>query len=80
LDKGIKAFIGAVCTLSGIILFGFVHLVIGSYLPNMTGWGSPPGKYIGGLNETAGTIPAIIAIILFVIGIAILSKVYKNLE
>lgn len=79
MDKGIKAFIGAVYTVSGIILFGFVHLVVGSYLPNMGGWGIPPGKYIEGLNETAGTIPAIIAIILFVIGIAILSKAYKNL-
>ena len=80
MDKGIKAFIGAVCTVSGIILFGFVHLVVGSYLPNMTGWGSPPGKYIEALNDTAGTIPVIIAMILFVMGIAILNKVYKSFE
>lgn len=78
--QGIKALIGAICTISGIILFGFVHLVVGSYLPNMTGWGNPPGKYIQALNDTAGTIPALIAIVLFLIGIAILSKAYKNLK
>lgn len=42
--------------------------------------GNPPGKYIQALNDTAGTIPALIAIVLFLIGIAILSKAYKNLK
>lgn len=79
MDKAIKVFIGAVCTVSGIILFGFVHLVVGSYLPNMPGWSNPPGKYIEALNDTAGTVPVIIAIILFIVGIAILRESYKKL-
>lgn len=31
LDKGINASIGAICMLSGVILYGFVHLAKGSY-------------------------------------------------
>ncbi len=81
MDKVIEAFIGAVCIISGIILYGFVHLIAGSYFSNTRGWSSPPsGGYLTALNHTAGTIPAIIAIALFVIGLALLNKTYKNLK
>ena len=78
MGKVINAFIGAICMLSGVILYGFVHLVAGSYLPNMRGWSSPPGKFLTALADTAGTIPALIAVILFAVGIFSLYKGYER--
>ncbi len=78
MDKWFKRFIGALSILTGTILYGFVHLSVSIYLPNLHGWSDPPGKIITVLNTTGGTLPAIISIMLFFFGIVLLYIDYKE--
>ena len=62
--------IGAVLFLSGVVLFGFVHLAVALYTPHL-------GYYVGGrfstiLRSTSTWIPYVLSIILVVSGFTIL--------
>lgn len=60
--------IGSMLILSGTILLGFMHLAMATYIPNMTGWGSPPGKFATVLNGIMGWFPYILSIVQIGIG------------
>lgn len=49
-----------------------MHLAIALFIPNLTGWGDPPGKLTIVLNEIIGWFPYTLNIILFSIGAWIL--------
>lgn len=60
--------IGSLLILSGTILLGIMHLAIATYIPNMTGWSSPPGKFATVLNGIMGWFPYILSIVQILIG------------
>ncbi|MFJ7973798.1 hypothetical protein [Psychrobacillus sp. NPDC096389] len=70
MNKSLKLF-GYVLFITGIILFGLMHLAIAIYIPNLSGW-SPPGKLATILNEIIGWVPYTLSIFLFVIGALII--------
>lgn len=59
---------GYVLFISGIMLFGLMHLSIALFIPNLSGWSDPPGKLAIVLNEIIGWVPYTLSIILFIIG------------
>jgi vacuolar-type H+-ATPase subunit I/STV1 len=67
MNKSLKLF-GYVLFISGIMLFGLMHLAIALFVPNLSGWSDPPGKLVIVLNEIIGWVPYILSIILFIIG------------
>ncbi|MBU9714038.1 hypothetical protein [Evansella tamaricis] len=75
-------FIGATLFISGIMLFGFVHLAIANYVPNMGGWSNPPGKFATARAETMVNVPYFLSIILIIIGLLLIFlkelKAYLN--
>ncbi|MFP3919515.1 hypothetical protein U5N28_17080 [Lysinibacillus telephonicus] len=60
--------IGSLLILSGTILLGIMHLAIATYIPNLTGWSYPPGKFATVLNEIMGWFPYILGIVQILIG------------
>lgn len=68
MDKA-KLFIGALLFLSGVILFGMMHLAIAIYIPQMLNWSDPPGTFISALNGISGWVPYLLSIVLMVIGL-----------
>ncbi|MBX8943233.1 MULTISPECIES: hypothetical protein [Lysinibacillus] len=71
MKKNLQKF-GYVLFISGIFLFGLMHLAIALFIPNLTGWGDPPGKLVTVLNEIIGWVPYTLSIILFSIGALII--------
>ncbi|WP_347860929.1 hypothetical protein U0355_09495 [Salimicrobium sp. PL1-032A] len=71
MNKSIKLF-GYVLFVSGIILFGIMHLAIASYIPDLTGWSNPPGKLATVLDDIVGWVPYLLSIALFVVGALIM--------
>ncbi|MBG9456502.1 hypothetical protein ABE61_21425 [Lysinibacillus sphaericus] len=71
MEKSLQKF-GYVLFISGIFLFGLMHLAIALFIPNLTGWGDPPGKLATVLNEIIGWVPYTLSILLFSIGALIL--------
>lgn len=72
MNKSLKLF-GYVLFISGIMLFGLMHLAIALFIPNLSGWSDPPGKLATVLNEIIGWFPYTLSIILFVIGAMIIT-------
>ncbi|EGL83764.1 hypothetical protein CathTA2_0697 [Caldalkalibacillus thermarum TA2.A1] len=64
--------IGSVLLLSGSILLGIMHLAIALYVPTLTGWGDPPGKFATVLNAIMGWFPYILSIIFISTGMVIM--------
>ncbi|MDR6879620.1 hypothetical protein [Bacillus sp. 3255] len=54
--------------LSGTLLFGMVYLAIANYVPHMTGWSDPPGKFSLALDATMLRAPYVISILFMIIG------------
>lgn len=71
MKKNLQKF-GYVLFISGIFLFGLMHLAIALFIPNLMGWGDPPGKLVTVLNEIIGWVPYTLSIILFSIGALII--------
>ena len=71
INKSLKLF-GNVLFISGILLFGLMHLAIALFIPNLSGWSDLPGKLVTVLNEIIGWIPYTLSIILFIIGASII--------
>lgn len=66
--EGVKRILaGGFILLSGVLLYLGVHLAAVMYLPHITGWSTPPGKYGTALRETGGYAANLISI-LFMIG------------
>ena len=57
---------------SGIILYLGIHLSASIFMPNLSGWSTPPGRFGSALRETGGNIATVFAIILCVLGFFIL--------
>ncbi|ETI66286.1 hypothetical protein [Neobacillus vireti] len=53
MKKSLQKF-GYVLFISGIFLFGLMHLLIALFIPNLAGWSDPPGKLTTVLNEIIG--------------------------
>lgn len=68
-----KIIIGSVFIISAVILYSFVHLSASIYLPNITGWSTPPGRFGTALSETGGVLPASLSIVMGVIGFMLIS-------
>ena len=71
INKNLKLF-GNILFISGILLFGLMHLAIALFIPNLSGWSDPPGKLVTVLNEIIGWVPYTLSIILFIIGASII--------
>ena len=71
INKSLKLF-GNILFISGILLFGLMHLAIALFIPNLSGWSDLPGKLVTVLNEIIGWIPYTLSIILFIIGASII--------
>jgi vacuolar-type H+-ATPase subunit I/STV1 len=71
INKSLKLF-GNVLFISGILLFGLMHLAIALFIPNLSGWSDLPGKLVTVLNEIIGWVPYTLSIILFIIGASII--------
>ncbi|WP_404469606.1 hypothetical protein [Sutcliffiella horikoshii] len=71
MNKRLSLF-GYVLFISGIMLFGLMHLSIALYIPNMSEWSDPPGKLATVLNQIIGWVPYTLSIILFIIGAVII--------
>ena len=69
-----KIIIGLGLMLTSAILYGFVHLSIIIYLPNITGWVTPPGRYGTAVSVTHGTIPIILSIIMGITGLSLICE------
>ncbi|MDG5785996.1 hypothetical protein QA612_00740 [Evansella sp. AB-P1] len=65
-------FVGSTLFIAGILLFGLVHLAIANYVPSMTGWSTPPGKFATARNDIMVTIPYFLSIILMLLGVILL--------
>ncbi|PAV29676.1 hypothetical protein CIL05_09895 [Virgibacillus profundi] len=65
-----QLYIGLTVFVSGVILFGIMHLAVAVYLPHITGWGSA-GRFAAVLDEIGGWIPYILSIALMIIGLVI---------
>ncbi|RNA66993.1 hypothetical protein [Alteribacter keqinensis] len=63
---------GYVLFLSGLVLFGLMHVAIALYVPHLGGWGDPPGKFVTVLNEIMGWVPYVLSVILMIVGAGIL--------
>lgn len=71
MKKSLQKF-GYVLFISGISLFGLMHLLIAISVPNLSSWSDPPGKLTTVLNDIIGWIPYTLSIILFLAGALIL--------
>jgi hypothetical protein len=60
---------GSTFLLSGTLLFGIVFWAIANYVPNMTGWSDPPGKFSLTMDATMMRAPYIISILFIIIGL-----------
>jgi hypothetical protein len=67
--------VGSIFLLSGSLLFGMVYLGIANYVPHMTGWSDPPGKFALAMDATIMRAPYVISILFMIIGILLLSFV-----
>jgi hypothetical protein len=67
MKKDLQLF-GSILFISGIILFGIMHLAIALSIPNLGGWSDPPGKFVMVLNEIMGWVPYVLSITLMLIG------------
>ena len=72
INKSLKLF-GNVLFISGILLFGLMHLAIALFIPNLLGWSDLQGKLVTVLNEIIEWVPYILSIILFIIGASIIT-------
>ncbi|MGE6256677.1 hypothetical protein ACQKCU_02025 [Heyndrickxia sporothermodurans] len=59
---------GIILFLSGIFLFGIMHLAIALYIPHLGGWSDPPGKLATVLEEISGRVPYLLSIAFMIIG------------
>lgn len=62
---------GSTLLLSGTLLFGMVYLAIANYVPQMTGWSDPPGKFSVALDATMLRLPLIVSILFMIIGVVL---------
>ena len=62
-----RMYIGLSVFVSGVILFGIMHLAVAVYIPHLMGWGTG-GKFVATLNEIGGWVPYILSIGLMIIG------------
>lgn len=67
-----SAFLGAVLLIAGVILFGFTHLAIANYVPNMGGWSEPPGKFSQARDAIMVNVPYFLSILFILIGLVLL--------
>ncbi|GAB1768575.1 hypothetical protein [Priestia megaterium] len=67
MKKSLQLF-GTILFISGIILFGLMHLAIALYIPHLEEWSDPPGKLAVVLNEIIGWIPYVLSILFMLLG------------
>ncbi|MFC6039013.1 hypothetical protein ACFPYN_06035 [Paenisporosarcina macmurdoensis] len=70
--------IGSLLILSGTILLGIMHLSIATYMPNLSGWSTPPGKFATVLNDIRGWFPYGLSLVQILIGTTILLNYFQN--
>ncbi|ADC51553.1 hypothetical protein BpOF4_17560 [Alkalihalophilus pseudofirmus OF4] len=68
--------LGSVFILSGTLLLGLMHLAIALYLPHLTSWSSPPGKFVTMMNDMMGWFPYLLGLILLVAGVVLVCRNY----
>lgn len=70
--------IGSLLILSGTILLGIMHLSIATYMPNLSGWSTPPGKFATVLNDIRGWFPYGLSLVQILIGTTLLLHYFQN--
>lgn len=73
--KNTYLYSGTAFLLSGSLLLGLVFSTIGNYMPHLTGWSSPPGKFATVLENTLQTFPFILSLVFLCMGLFLLGKV-----
>ncbi|GAB1804894.1 hypothetical protein [Priestia megaterium] len=71
MKKSLQLF-GTILFISGIILFGLMHLAIALYIPHLGEWSDPPGKLTVVLDEIIGWFPYMLSILFMLLGGAML--------
>ncbi|CAH8711182.1 hypothetical protein M5W83_28890 [Paenibacillus thiaminolyticus] len=71
---------GSIFLISGVILFGMVHMAIANYAPNMPGWSDPPGKFSLAMEATMLIAPYVTGILFMIIGILLFLALYRDLS
>lgn len=62
-------FTGGVLFLSGILLFGLMHLAMAIYLPSLHGVAGDPISVFGLVGHVRGWVPYILSIVLILAGL-----------
>lgn len=63
---------GATLFMSGVILFGIIHLAIASYIPHLGVYENPPGRLFTVLTSITAWIPYILSILMMIGGFILL--------
>ncbi|MGM0896568.1 MAG: hypothetical protein ACQEV0_01635 [Bacillota bacterium] len=73
--------IGSTLFISGVILFGIIHLAVASYIPHMGVYENPPGRLFTVLGSITAWVPYILSIIMMIGGfILLLLPTFKQTE
>lgn len=67
-----KIISGSILMFSGIILFCIAYIPGVNYMPRVSSWFTPPGKFLTSVIEAGGLLPFITGICLFLCGITFL--------
>lgn len=75
--------IGSALFLGGTVLFGFIHLAIANYIPNIMESKVPYGtsiweKFFEAMLDTRTILPYFLSILFMLIGIYLLALSYKD--
>ncbi|WP_093072597.1 hypothetical protein [Salisediminibacterium halotolerans] len=63
---------GYVLFISGVLLFGMMHVAIAIHIPDLTEWSREFGMMPSVLDEIFGWVPYLMSITLFVLGASII--------
>ncbi|SFJ29099.1 hypothetical protein SAMN04487936_101550 [Halobacillus dabanensis] len=69
---GKKDWMGIIFFLGGILLYGLTVVGVAVYMPQMTGWSDPPGKYWAAIQEMRAMFPLVLSWILILLGLILL--------
>jgi hypothetical protein len=72
----VRLCLGSVLTLAGTMILCTVYLGMAIYIPNMTGWSTPPGKFMSALMDTGGIAFGITGLVVVGVGLMILYNEY----
>lgn len=73
-----KAIIGGSFSIVGALCYLAIMIFVGNNL--VSGWGTPPGRFLTTVSETGMSFPFLVSICILVVGLAILTIEYLKKE